>query len=231
MLLRAAVLHQAATVLAAADKKAAPPPASSQIGEHRDAAWWECVQTCKDPSTGKPTPELCSPLNPQPNHTWEVVAPQVGGSLDEFIYGANGTEWRQWMQPSISGGKVTAMPTFNARQSGFSGGTSAGFLCEAHRQGIRVMDSDTIDGIFSPFNLNSQDIFNETAMVIWAEAAAHFMVSAGIDGFSPGLLIQGVLGVPQDPFAPHRGPLGSSPDRERVVENAPALVPGPSARL
>ena len=51
------------------------------------------------------------------------------------------------MQPRISGGKVTAMPTFNARQSGFSDGNSAGFLCEAHRQGIRVMDSDTIDGI------------------------------------------------------------------------------------
>jgi hypothetical protein len=37
----------------------------------------------------------------------------------------------------------------------------------------------------------------------------------------PGLLIQGVLGVPQDPLAPHRGPLGSSPDRERVVETRP----------
>jgi hypothetical protein len=44
-----------------------------------------------------------------------------------------------------------------------------------------------------------------------------------------GLLTQGVLGVAPDPFAPHRGPLGPSPDRERAIENAPALVPGPLA--
>ena len=159
----------------------APPP--SAIGEHRDDAWWTCMQTCKNAS-GKPTPELCSPLNPQPNHSWEVVAPQVGGNIDGFSYGANGTEWRQWMQPHISGGKVTTMPTFNARQDGFSAGINAGFLCEAHRQGIRVVDTDTIDGIYSPYSLMSNDIFNDTAMIIWAEAAAHFMVSAGIDGFS-----------------------------------------------
>ena len=30
----------------------------------------------------------------------------------------------------------------------------------------------------------------------------------------PGLLTQGVTGVPQDPLVPRRGPLGSSPDRE-----------------
>jgi hypothetical protein len=44
----------------------------------------------------------------------------------------------------------------------------------------------------------------------------------------------GVPGVPQDPLAPRRGPLGrfgSSPDRERAIGNAPALVPEPSARL
>ena len=96
------------------------------IGQHRDGAWWTCVRTCKDPATGAPTPELCSPLNPQPNHTWEVVAPQVGGNLDNHMYGANGMEWRQWMQPNISGGKVTAMPAFNARDVGFSTGSSAG---------------------------------------------------------------------------------------------------------
>ena len=60
-----------------------PAPPASHIGEQRSDAWWTCVQTCKDPA-GKPTPELCSPLNPQPNHTWEVVAPQVGGSLGAF---------------------------------------------------------------------------------------------------------------------------------------------------
>ena len=42
---------------------------------------------------------------------------------------------------------------------------------------------------------------------------------------SPGLLTQGVLGVPQDPFALRRGPLGPSPDRKSPIENAPALVP------
>jgi hypothetical protein len=44
--------------------------------------------------------------------------------------------------------------------------------------------------------------------------------------YLPGLLTQGVPGVPQDPLAPRRGPIGPSPDRE----NAPALVPGPLAR-
>ena len=38
-------------------------------------------------------------------------------------------------------------------------------------------------------------------------------------------------GVPQDPLAPRRGPLGSSPDRGGAVGNAPALVPGPLTRL
>ena len=46
-----------------------------------------------------------------------------------------------------------------------------------------------------------------------------------------GLLTQGVLGVPQDPFAPRRGPLVSSPDRERGIGDAYTLVPGPLARL
>jgi hypothetical protein len=59
---------------------------------------------------------------------------------------------------------------------------------------------------------------------------------AGRAGPESGLLTQGVPpGVPQDPFkAPlHRGPLGPSPDRERAIENAPALVPvgGSFARL
>jgi hypothetical protein len=46
-----------------------------------------------------------------------------------------------------------------------------------------------------------------------------------------GLLTQGVPNVPQDPFAPRRGPLGSSPDRDRDIGNAHTLVPGPLARL
>ena len=47
--------------------------------------------------------------------------------------------------------------------------------------------------------------------------------------YRAGLLIQGVPGVPQDPLAPHRGPLGPSPDRDSAIGNASALVPGPLA--
>jgi hypothetical protein len=48
----------------------------------------------------------------------------------------------------------------------------------------------------------------------------------------PGLLAQGVLGGPTGPLlAPRRGPLGSSPDRESPIGNAPALVPGLLAPL
>jgi hypothetical protein len=50
-------------------------------------------------------------------------------------------------------------------------------------------------------------------------------------GYGPGLLTQGVPGVPQDPLAPRRGPLGSSPYRERGIGNAHTLVPGAWARL
>ena len=126
------------------------------------------------------------------------------------------------MQPRISGGKVTAMPTFNARADGFSSGTSAGFLCEAHRQGIRVMDSDTISGIYGPFSLMSNDIFNETAMVIWAEAAAHFMVSAGIDGFS--LDLEGPIYTLMDTNATARTALTAA--LVRLKARMQALVPG-----
>jgi hypothetical protein len=49
--------------------------------------------------------------------------------------------------------------------------------------------------------------------------------------YSPGLLTQGVPGVPQDPLAPPCGPLRYSPVRERAIGNAPALVPGLLARL
>jgi hypothetical protein len=49
--------------------------------------------------------------------------------------------------------------------------------------------------------------------------------------FCAGLLTQGSLGVPQDPLAPRRGPLESSPDKQSTIGNAPALVPGSLARL
>ena len=57
----------------------------------------------------------------------------------------------------------------------------------------------------------------------------------GIPREMQGWLIQGVLlGVPHDPVAPRGEPswrLGPSPDREGATGNAPALVPGPLARL
>ena len=43
--------------------------------------------------------------------------------------------------------------------------------------------------------------------------------------YTAGLLTQGVPGVPQDPLAPRRRPLGSSPDRNSAVGNVPALLP------
>jgi hypothetical protein len=46
-----------------------------------------------------------------------------------------------------------------------------------------------------------------------------------------GLLTQWVPGVPQDPFAPRQGPLAPSPYRKSSIGKAPALVPGPAARL
>jgi hypothetical protein len=73
---------------------------------------------------------------------------------------------------------------------------------------------------------------------IWGELAPE--TRAFLDGalaeacdlkYFPGLLTQGVPGVPQDPLAPLPGPLESSPDRESATGNAPALVPGPLAAL
>jgi hypothetical protein len=58
-----------------------------------------------------------------------------------------------------------------------------------------------------------------------------FAQPAGPDVMDRALLTQRVLGAPQDPFAPRRGPLVSSPYRESVLGNTPALVPGPLARL
>ena len=40
----------------------------------------------------------------------------------------------------------------------------------------------------------------------------------GVILYGSGLLTQGVPGVPQDPLAPRRGPLGSSADRDRAIE-------------
>jgi hypothetical protein len=52
-----------------------------------------------------------------------------------------------------------------------------------------------------------------------------------MEGSLLGLIMQGVPGVPQNPFAPRRGPLGFSPDRESAIGNVPVIVPGLLARL
>ena len=148
--------------------------------------WWSCVRTCHDPS-------LCSSLNPQPKPRWEVVAPQGGGWPDGFGDGMNGSEWKVWLSPTISGQKVTSVPSFNSRDGGFSAGPNAGLLCEAHRRGIRVLDWDTAGSIRPSFwsYQHPERILNTTEMQIWAEMLAHFMVSSGIDGF--GLDIEGPI--------------------------------------
>ena len=48
-------------------------------------------------------------------------------------------------------------------------------------------------------------------------------------GGRQGCSLEGSRGVPPDPFAPRRGPLGPSADRESAIGNAPALVHGPLA--
>jgi hypothetical protein len=46
-----------------------------------------------------------------------------------------------------------------------------------------------------------------------------------------GLIARRASGVPQEPFAPRRGPLRPSPYTESAIGNAHALVPGPWAPL
>ena len=144
-----------------------------------DTSWWACAETCEDVS-------LCSPLSPQPERRREVVAPLAGGARDLFAYGANGSEWKLWLDPEISGGKITTIPVFNSVAGGFSGGTNRGLLCAAHRLGDRVVDWDTVAGIYGPFEFVNfpERILNNTARDIWIEMAVHFMVASGIDGFA-----------------------------------------------
>ena len=110
-----------------------------------DSGWYKCAQTCSDPA-------LCSPLSPQPKHRFEVVAPLVGGPRDLDAYGANGSEWRLWLSNEISQGKVTSIPSFNSIGGGFTNDLQQGLLCEAHKQGIRVLDWDTVGSLWSDFN-------------------------------------------------------------------------------
>lgn len=108
-------------------------------------SWFECAATCSDPT-------LCSPLNPQPPPRFEVVAPIVGGPRNENAYGANGSEWKLWLSEAVSQRKITTMASFNSNVGGFSDGLQRGLLCEAHRQGIRVVDWDTVSCLYQDFN-------------------------------------------------------------------------------
>ena len=65
---------------------------------------------------------------------------------------ANGSEWRLWLSNEISQGKVTSIPSFNSIGGGFTNDLQQGLLCEAHKQGIRVLDWDTVGSLWSDFN-------------------------------------------------------------------------------
>jgi hypothetical protein len=95
----------------------------------------------------------------------KVVAPIVGGARDNFAYGANGSEWRVWLSEAVSQGKITTLNSFNSIDGGFTVGENQGLLCEAHRQGIRVTDWDSVCNLHAPFNFVNfpERIFNTTA--------------------------------------------------------------------
>ena len=65
---------------------------------------------------------------------------------------ANGSEWRLWLSKEISQGKVTTIPSFNSIGGGFTNDLQQGLLCEAHKQGIRVLDWDTVGSLWGDFN-------------------------------------------------------------------------------
>ena len=63
-----------------------------------------------------------------------------------------------------------------------------------------------------------------------ADDSCSYECGSAFNEFVAGLLTEEVPGVPQDPLAPRRGPLVTSPARNIAVENAPAVAPGPLAR-
>ena len=77
---------------------------------------------------------------------------------------------------------------------------------------------------FVAYNAVAQAVMDWSFGVVTNDLYAHSLPRL------TGLLTQGVLGVSHDPFAPRRGPLGSSPYREAAIGNAHTLVPGPLAR-
>ena len=90
---------------------------------------------------------------------------------------------------------------------------------------------DLGDNSSAALDLYEARLKNVTAVLTAAGAAKRvvYALTTPQMQFEAGLLIQGVPGVPPDPLAPHRGPLGPSLDRGSAIGNAPALVSGPLA--
>ena len=140
------MLRFATSALAAAATAAGPPDAG--FGVSSDADFANCVLTCKD-AKGNPAPQLCHPLGrTKARQQVGVVATNGGGARDLFQYGANGTEWRQWLP--ANGDRITSIPVFNSAGYGFSSSLNEGLLCAAHARGIRVLDSDIVGGTPCP---------------------------------------------------------------------------------
>ena len=137
------------------------------------SAYFQCVEHCSDKS-------LCSSMSPQPDYSTEVVATVSGAARNGFQYGENGTEWRNWLPAHAD--QVTSMPVFNSLQ-GLGSGINEGLICEAHRHNIRVVDEDVVNGGFNvEFVTQPHQFANESAVDIWVEEVAHFMLTVGIDG-------------------------------------------------
>ena len=103
-----------ASVLASA--LADPPDAG--YGVSSDADYANCVLTCRDLG-GAPAPHLCHSLGvapPRPPSRVDVHAAHGGGARDNFQYGQNGSEWRQWLP--ANGKALTSISVFNSAAYG-----------------------------------------------------------------------------------------------------------------
>jgi hypothetical protein len=153
---------------------AQPVPPDRGFGVSSDEDFARCVLTCRDLS-GTPAPQLCHSLGGAAPPSFEVWGVSAGGARDNYIYGANGSEWRQWLP--AQGKKVTTIPVFNSAAYGFSSSVNDGLLCEAHKRGIRVVDSDIVGGMFGAYALahGFGKVVNATAMREFVELAVHMV--------------------------------------------------------
>jgi hypothetical protein len=95
------------------------PPVS---GVTSDSDFRQCAMNCRD-LAGNPAPHLCHSLDaaaapPLAPLRVAVHAAHGGGGRDNFQYGANGSEWRQWLP--ANGKKLTSISVFNSAAYGFS---------------------------------------------------------------------------------------------------------------